>query len=78
MQSTHAFYYILLHLSKNHTESFQALIKIYHRLKVDKKSVKLGTLALVALVLLRCRDAIATIKKNPNLQTKTLQMARWS
>jgi hypothetical protein len=28
----------------NHTESFKVLIKIYHHLDVDKKSVKLGTL----------------------------------
>ncbi len=63
MQSTHASYYILLHLSKNHTESFQVLIKIYHHLRLTKESVKLGTLALVALVLLRCRDAIATIRE---------------
>jgi hypothetical protein len=30
-------------MNKNHTESFQVLIKIYHHLEADKESVKLGT-----------------------------------
>jgi len=31
-------------MNRNHTESFQVLIKIYHHLEADRKSVKLGTL----------------------------------